>query len=64
MSTNEEKFAAEVARTVGPTNAEALVEFFKRSKQGWLILNGEISPIDEAELTDQSDDSVGWLVWV
>ena len=63
MSTGEEKFEAELARTVGPTNAEALIEFFKRAPGNWLIHSGEFHPVIEAEAVDWFDGGMSWAVY-
>lgn len=59
----EEVFEAEIARVVGPTNAEALVEFFKLAKGEWLIKGDSVYKVIETEWMDEADGTISFAVY-
>ena len=61
--TAEQKFEGDISRITGPTMAAAVVEFLKRSKGEWLIVNGKIHQVVEAEQNALIETTVGWSIW-
>jgi len=61
--TAEQKFEGDISRITGPTMAAAVVEFLKRSKGEWLIVNGKIHQVVETNWLDAEEDEVSFTVY-